>query len=111
VLDAEAALVAHCEAIGRDEQTIERSIDVGVPTIRDSRAEAFRVKRALFEAQRSDAWINQPTGTPEEVFEWLARYVELGYHHLVFYWPAPYDYESMERLANEIRPRLEAMVG
>ena len=111
VQDAEAALLAHCEAVGRDERTIERSIDVGVPTIRDARADAFRVKRELFAAQQSDEWLNQPTGTPEEVFEWLARYVEMGYHHLVFYWPAPYDLETMERMVTEVRPRLEAMIG
>ena len=107
---SDAALVAHCEAIGRDERDIERSIDVGVPTIRDSRAQAFRDRDALFAAQEMEPWKNQPTGTPGDVFEWLARYVELGYHHLVFYWPAPYDEESMVRITTEVRPRLEAML-
>jgi alkanesulfonate monooxygenase SsuD/methylene tetrahydromethanopterin reductase-like flavin-dependent oxidoreductase (luciferase family) len=110
VADRDRVLIEHCEAVGRDEQTIERSIDVGVPTIRDSRSEAFRVKAELFAAQQSEPWKNQPTGTPEEVFEWLARYVEMGYHHLVFYWPAPYDEESMVRMATDIRPRLEALI-
>lgn len=104
-------LIEHCEAVGRDEKTIERSIDVGAPTIRDSRTEAFRVKNELFAAQRSEPWKNQPTGTPEDVFEWLARYVEIGYRHLVFYWPAPYDEETMVRMTNEVRPKLEAMVS
>ena len=111
VAQKDAILIEHCEAVGRDEQTIERSIDVGVPTIRDSRHEAFRAKDELFAAQRSEPWKNQPTGTPEDVFEWLARYVDLGYHHRVFYWPAPYDFETMERMVTEVRPRLEAMVG
>ena len=111
VAASDAILIGHCEAVGRDEKTIERSIDVGVPTIRDSRQEAFRVKDELFAAQQSEAWKNQPTGTPEDVFEWLARYVELGYRHLVFYWPAPYDEETMVRMANEVRPKLEAMVA
>ena len=111
VAQKDAILIEHCEAVGRDEQTIERSIDVGVPTIRDSRHEAFRVKGELFAAQQSEPWQNQPTGTPEDVFEWLARYVEIGYRHLVFYWPAPYDEETMVRLTNEVRPKLEAMVS
>ncbi len=111
VLDADAALMRHCEDIGRDEKEIERSIDVGVPTIRDSRAQAFRDRDAIFQTQEQRPWKNQPTGTPEDVFEWLARYVEIGYHHLVFYWPTPYDYETMERMVTEVRPRLEAMVG
>ncbi len=110
VKEADGVLIEHCEAVGRDEKTIERSIDVGVPTIRDSRHEAFKAKDELFAAQQSESWKNQPTGTPEDVFEWLARYVELGYHHLVFYWPSPYDLETMERMATEVRPRLVAMV-
>ncbi len=111
VAQKDAILIEHCEAVGRDEKTIERSIDVGVPTIRDSREQAFTDRDALFAAQESEPWKNQPTGTPEDVFEWLARYVEIGYRHLVFYWPAPYDEETMVRMATEVRPRLEAMVG
>jgi alkanesulfonate monooxygenase SsuD/methylene tetrahydromethanopterin reductase-like flavin-dependent oxidoreductase (luciferase family) len=84
---------------------------VGVPTIRDSRKAALRERDALFEAQQSEPWKNQPTGTPEDVYEWLARYVDIGYHNLVFYFPAPYDEESMTRLATEVRPRLEALVA
>ena len=107
----DAILIGHCEDVGRDEKTIERSIDVGVPTIRDSRAQAFRDKEAIFAAQEGETWKNQPTGTPEDVFEWLARYVEIGYRHLVFYWPAPYDEETLVRMATEVRPKLEAMVA
>jgi alkanesulfonate monooxygenase SsuD/methylene tetrahydromethanopterin reductase-like flavin-dependent oxidoreductase (luciferase family) len=112
VAEKDALLVEHCEAIGRDERTIERSIDVGVPTIRDSRRDAKRVNASIFEAHGGGApWLNQPFGTPEEVYEYLARYVRLGYHHLVFYFPKPFDEETMTRLATEVRPRLEALVG
>jgi alkanesulfonate monooxygenase SsuD/methylene tetrahydromethanopterin reductase-like flavin-dependent oxidoreductase (luciferase family) len=111
VAEKDQALREHCDAIGRDEREIERSIDVGVPTIRDSRKEAFRDRDAIFAAQQEAPWPNQPTGTPEEVFEWLARYVDLGFHHLVFYWPAPYDEESMERMVTEVRPRLAALIS
>ena len=111
VAELDGVLIEHCEAVGRDERTIERSIDVGLPTIRDSRAEAIRDSRALFARQGGlEPWKNQPVGTPEEVFEWLARYVEMGYHHLVFYFAAPVDEETMTRLATEVRPRLEAMI-
>ncbi len=112
VAELDGVLIEHCEAIGRDEKTIERSIDVGVPTIRDSREQAVRDSRALFRLQGgNDPWKNQPVGTPEDVYEWLARYVELGYHHLVFYFAAPYDDETMTRMATEVRPRLEALIG
>jgi alkanesulfonate monooxygenase SsuD/methylene tetrahydromethanopterin reductase-like flavin-dependent oxidoreductase (luciferase family) len=112
VAEKDALLIEHCEAIGRDERTIERSIDVGVPTIRDSRREAKRVNASVFEGHGgAEPWLNQPFGTPEEVYEYLARYVRLGYHHLVFYFPKPFDEETMTRLATEVRPRLEALIG
>ena len=50
-------------------------------------------------------------GTPDDVFEQLRPYVDAGYHHLICGFPAPYDEESMRRLATEVRPRLEALVG
>jgi alkanesulfonate monooxygenase SsuD/methylene tetrahydromethanopterin reductase-like flavin-dependent oxidoreductase (luciferase family) len=112
VAEKDAVLIGHCEAIGRDEREIERSIDVGVPTIRDSHDEALRVNHAIFRGHGgATPWSHQPLGTPEEVFEHLAAYVALGYHHLVFYVPKPYDEETMTRLATEIRPRLEALVS
>ncbi|HKZ91568.1 MAG TPA: LLM class flavin-dependent oxidoreductase [Candidatus Limnocylindrales bacterium] len=111
VREKDAVLVGHCEVVGRDEREIERSIDVGVPTIRDSRAEAEAFNVSIFEGHGGAApWANQPVGTAEDVFERLAEYVALGYHHLVFYFPKPFDEETMTRLATEIRPRLQALI-
>lgn len=112
VAEKDAVLVAHCEAVGRDEREIERSIDVGIPTIRDSRDEALRVNHATFRAHGGEEpWADQPVGTAEDVFEHLARYVDIGYRHIVFYFSHPFDEETMTRLATEVRPRLEAMIG
>ena len=111
VAELDAVLIEHCGAVGRDENSIERSIDVGVPTIRETRAEAMNDSRALFRAQGgTEPWKNQPVGTVDDVYDWLARYIDIGYHHLVFYFPAPFDEETMTRLAREVRPRLEAMI-
>jgi len=111
IADAESALIRHCEALGRDEREIERTAGIGVPVIRDSREEAQRVKAAIFQHNGgAREWDDQPVGTPEDVVERLAPIVRLGYHHLIAGFPAPYDEESMSRLATEVRPRLEAMV-
>jgi alkanesulfonate monooxygenase SsuD/methylene tetrahydromethanopterin reductase-like flavin-dependent oxidoreductase (luciferase family) len=110
VASAEAALVRHCERLGRDEREIERTAGIGVPVIRESRDEARRVFRSIFAANgRARPWDDQPVGTPEDVVEHLAPLVELGYHHLIAGFPSPYDEESMTRLATEVRPRLEAI--
>ncbi|MFN8619217.1 MAG: LLM class flavin-dependent oxidoreductase [Chloroflexota bacterium] len=112
VKDADATLVRHCEAVGRDERTIERTMGTGTIVIRDSREEAQRVFEAMFERNgKARLWENQPVGTPEDLVERFAPFVELGYRHLIAGFPSPYDEESMTRFATEVRPKLQAMVG
>lgn len=104
----DAVLRAHCEAIGRDEALIERTTGIGAVIIRDSEAEARRVFAAMFAANgRARPWTDQPVGTPEQIAEQLAPFLELGYRHLIAGFPAPYDEESMARFAREVGPLLE----
>jgi alkanesulfonate monooxygenase SsuD/methylene tetrahydromethanopterin reductase-like flavin-dependent oxidoreductase (luciferase family) len=111
----EPILREHCERIGRDEREIERTASVGVVVIRDSRAEAQSVFDRIYEHNRISAeWQDVPikrqdlpVGTSEDVVACLAQYVELGYRHLIANYPAPYDEESMTRLATEVKPNLE----
>jgi alkanesulfonate monooxygenase SsuD/methylene tetrahydromethanopterin reductase-like flavin-dependent oxidoreductase (luciferase family) len=122
-LDAEAALVAHCQALGRDERTIERTVEIQTLVIRDDSEEAWRVEHAIL-ARNGGATIVEvrprsgevphdraAVGTPDEVYEHLRPFVEAGYRHLICGFPPPYDEESMRRLATEVRPRLEALVA
>ena len=105
----DAILVEHCERIGRDPAEIERTSNIGTVFIRDDRAEAERLFREAFQRNRiSRAWEDQPVGTPEDVAERLAPYLELGYRHLIAGVPANYDEESMTRFATEVRPLLES---
>jgi len=105
----EEILRQHCEAVGRDEREIERTAGIGSVIIRDSRAEAKRVQKAIFEHNgKAELWEDQPVGTPEDVVEMLAPYATIGYHHLIAGFPSPHDEESMTRLAQEVRPKLEA---
>jgi len=104
----EAILLEHCAAVGRDPAEIERTTGAGTVFIRDDRAEAERLFREAFERNRTAVpWRDQPVGTPEDVAELLAPYVEMGYRHLVAGFPATYDEESMTRLVTEVKPRLE----
>jgi alkanesulfonate monooxygenase SsuD/methylene tetrahydromethanopterin reductase-like flavin-dependent oxidoreductase (luciferase family) len=105
----DAILVQHCETVGRDPAEIERTSGLGTVVIRDSRDEAQRVQRALMAGNgKAEAWKDQPVGTPEDVAERLAPYLDIGYRHLIAGFPAPYDEESMTRLVTEVRPMLEA---
>ncbi|HYH92223.1 MAG TPA: LLM class flavin-dependent oxidoreductase [Candidatus Saccharimonadales bacterium] len=104
----EAILLQHCETVGRDPAEIERTTGIGTVVIRDSRAEALKVQKEL--ASRNggaDPWKDQPVGTPEDVAERVAPFLDIGYRHLIAGFPSSYDEESMTRLATEVRPILE----
>ena len=104
----EAILREHCDAVGRDHREIERTTGIGTVFIRDDRAEAERLFREAFERNRvARVWTDQPVGTPEDVAERLAPYLELGYRHFIAGMPATYDEESMTRLLTEVKPLLE----
>jgi alkanesulfonate monooxygenase SsuD/methylene tetrahydromethanopterin reductase-like flavin-dependent oxidoreductase (luciferase family) len=111
IRDAEAWLVRHCEEVGRDEREIERHLGFGELIIRDSRAAAERDFKTLMAGHGAAPWEDAMAATPEDVVEALAPFIELGYRHVVFGFPGPFDRETMTRLAREVRPRLEAMVG
>jgi alkanesulfonate monooxygenase SsuD/methylene tetrahydromethanopterin reductase-like flavin-dependent oxidoreductase (luciferase family) len=104
----EAILLEHCAAVGRDPAEIERTVGMGTVIIRDSRADAERVFRAMFDHNgRAEYWRDQPVGTPEDVAERIAARVELGYRHVIAGFPSPHDEESMTRLATEVRALVE----
>ena len=105
----EAVLLRHCESVGRHPAEIERTAGLGVVVIRDSREEALRVLERIFASNgQATPWTSQPVGTAEQVAEFIAPFLELGYHHLIAGFPNPYDEESMTRLATEVRPLLGA---
>ncbi len=106
----EEILLEHCERVGRDPAEIERTTGIGTVFIRDDRAEAERLFHAAFDRNRiAKPWTDQPVGTPEDVVERLAPYLELGYRHFIAGMPADYDEESMTRFATEVKPMLERL--
>ena len=99
----------HCDEVGRDESEIERTLGAGTPVIRDDPAEAKRVANAIFEHNGgAETWANQAIGTPEQVAEHYRPFLSIGFRHLIFGIPSPYDEETMERLITEVKPMLAA---
>ncbi|HET7702177.1 MAG TPA: LLM class flavin-dependent oxidoreductase [Candidatus Limnocylindrales bacterium] len=104
-------LRGHCDAVGRDIADIEFTLGIKA-TIRDSEAEAEQVWKAAMEHNRTplsdvaddDTFWN---GTPEQLAEKLAPYVELGFRTVISEQPAPYDDETLERLIGEVKPLVE----
>jgi len=104
-------LKAHCEAVGRDVSEIEFTLGIKA-TIRDSEAEADKVWKAAMEHNKTplanlegdDTFWN---GTPEQLAEKLAPYVELGFATIISEQPAPYDDETLERLIGQVKPLVD----
>jgi alkanesulfonate monooxygenase SsuD/methylene tetrahydromethanopterin reductase-like flavin-dependent oxidoreductase (luciferase family) len=99
-----------CEEVGRHESEIERTLQGGSPVIRDTVEEARRAAQAIAEQNglpdfRGDA------GPPEVIAERLLPQIELGFHHVYFDVPAPYDRETLERLIGEVKPLLQRAVA
>ena len=104
-------LRGHCEAVGRDPSEIEFTLGIKA-TIRDSEAEADRVWKAAMEHNRTPLsnlegdttfW----NGTPEQLADRLAPYVELGFRTIISEQPAPYDDETLERLIGQVKPLVD----
>jgi alkanesulfonate monooxygenase SsuD/methylene tetrahydromethanopterin reductase-like flavin-dependent oxidoreductase (luciferase family) len=101
----------HCEAVGRDPAEIELTLGIKA-TIRDSEAEAVRVWKAAMDHNRTPLAevaddVTFWNGTPEQLAERLAPYLELGFTTVITEQPAPYDIETLERLIGEVRPLVD----
>ena len=101
----------HCAAVGRDVHEIEFTLGTKF-TIRDSKAEAVRVREAAMAHNRTPAadiegddtfW----EGNPEEIADRLRPYVELGFRTVISEQPAPYDVELIERFIGEVKPLID----
>ena len=101
----------HCADVGRDPSEIEFTLGIKA-TIRDSAAEADKVWRAAVEHNKTpfanvEDDVTFWRGTPEQLAERLAPYVELGFETVISEHPAPYDTESIERLIGQVKPLVD----
>lgn len=106
----DAVLGEHCRAVGRNPGAIERNVG-GKLVIRESAAEA---NRAFEEQMRVHAWPEQVrtdmawTGTAEEIAAAVVAFARAGADGFSASIAAPLDLETIERLATEVRPILDA---
>ncbi len=103
-----ATLRAHAEKAGRDPDAIVPSVTIRPLIVRDSRDEIDRQLQVILERHglaRPDAqWIL--AGTAREVAARLREYLALGVRTVLVQQRVPWDRESLERLAREVRPLL-----
>ena len=89
-----AVLGKHCVEVGRDRNEIMPFAGKWV-VIREDPAEAQRVRER----------------GPEQIAQSIAAYWKIGVKGFIVAFAEPFDVESIERLATEVRPRLEALTS
>jgi len=107
-------LRAHCAAVGRDSDEIERTTSCK-PVIRSTEADARRVWEAQMAHNRtpmSDVEDDETfwSGTPEQIAERMIACREIGFHTFIAEMAAPYDEETLERWIGEVKPMVDAAV-
>ncbi len=106
VAAADAILRAACNAVGRDEREIERTVNLNV-VIRSNRAEAERAWAGWLTGHlpQEDERDLSAGGSLEEAATTLARYRDAGFAHPILIFRTPFDVETMDRLT-ELRTML-----
>ncbi|MEO8570252.1 MAG: LLM class flavin-dependent oxidoreductase [Chloroflexota bacterium] len=101
-------LAGHCADVGRDIAAIDKTLNTPL-VIRNSRAEAERAYGTLLGLNGVDDMGGGPPifGSPTEVADTLRPYLGLGFETFIVRMPAPYDRETIDRMA-EVRENLDA---
>jgi alkanesulfonate monooxygenase SsuD/methylene tetrahydromethanopterin reductase-like flavin-dependent oxidoreductase (luciferase family) len=106
-----AVFVQRCEEEGRDPATIERSAFLS-PVIRDTEEEAMRFFRTQMEANRLDESVLDDADiyvtTQERITELMIAWRDIGVTSFIIEVAAPFDDETAERFATEIRPIVDS---
>jgi alkanesulfonate monooxygenase SsuD/methylene tetrahydromethanopterin reductase-like flavin-dependent oxidoreductase (luciferase family) len=99
-------LDGHCAAVGRDPAAIRRTVGLPPASVRSTREAAVASLAArlwhnglLPDEAEATAAASPLVGTPEAVAEALAAYAAAGAEEAIVDWPAPFDTETLERLA------------
>ena len=98
-----AILRQHCTLVERDPTEIEHTVTIKL-VIRDSAAEAHRAwtEQTAANGMRLEDYGDVLLGPPSHVAEALSRYRAHGFSTVIADAPAPYDQETIERLATEV---------
>ena len=103
-------LQQHCEEVGRDPAEIDQTLYVA-GVIRESEAEAVAFFRGQMEANNhGESIYEQPDvhlTTPEKMTELIISWRELGFETIIVEIASPFDDETAERFATQIRPQVD----
>jgi len=106
-------LAAHCVEIGRDVSEITPLTTVRPDLVlrdkvRDVEAQLERVR---VRSRNPERLLMNPIHTVDALVERCAAFWRAGARGYILYFKAPYDHESIERIATEVRPRLQEAIA
>ena len=94
-----AALNGHCSEIGRDIGSIEKTVSFPIILRNDAAAADARVHELMAaNGVAPDDFGGYLANTPAAVADVLRRHLDLGFETVIVRMPAPYDYETIERM-------------
>lgn len=101
-----SVLKEHCEAVGRNIEEIEISW-AGLTRVTDSKSEKEAMVSGIARAFGTEPEQIEPgllIGSVEEIRDRIARLIEVGVTHFIPLLSAPFDHNSIRRIAEEIIP-------
>jgi len=104
-------LAKHCADVGRDPKSIEVHGGSWI-CVRDDPEDARQVIDDV--KAHHHGWSGPGsliTGNPDQVAQRLKQWWDVGVRGFIIGFAYPYDLETMTRLAKEVRPRLQELIG
>jgi alkanesulfonate monooxygenase SsuD/methylene tetrahydromethanopterin reductase-like flavin-dependent oxidoreductase (luciferase family) len=99
VRDALGTLQRHCDAVGRDIGSIEKTVSFHIIIRDDAKTADERTRELLaFNGVEADDFGGYLAGTPKEIAAELRRHLDLGFETVIVRMSAPYDHETIERM-------------
>jgi alkanesulfonate monooxygenase SsuD/methylene tetrahydromethanopterin reductase-like flavin-dependent oxidoreductase (luciferase family) len=99
VEDALRTLERHCDDVGRDIASIEKTVSFHIVLRDDSKAADDRTRELLaYNGVDAYDFCGYVAGTPTEVADVIRRHLDLGFETVIVRMPAPYDRETIVRM-------------
>jgi alkanesulfonate monooxygenase SsuD/methylene tetrahydromethanopterin reductase-like flavin-dependent oxidoreductase (luciferase family) len=106
-------LAAHCAEVGRDVREIKPLTSVRPDVVlraKVSDVEA-QLERVRVRSKGAEPMQMNPIHTVDALVERCAALWRAGARGFILYFMAPFDHETMERIATEVRPKLEEAIA
>lgn len=106
-------LARHCADVGRDPAEITPLTSVRPDFVlrADMSAVEVQLERVRARSGSIEPEAVNPIHTVDALVARCAALWEAGARGFLMYFKAPFDHETIERIANEVRPRLEAVIA